>query len=269
VNPQPPSLFDRIVCGVDETPESLEAVRQAVRLRNPDGTLHLFSAVYLAGAVAAGWSAPRIAGELEREAGDALRRAQEVAGDGATSRLVNGPAVRSLLEEAEREGATLLCVGSHERRRVEGILFDHVATTMLHEALCAVLVAREPPEPGAFPRAVVVGVDGSAHATAAYAAAAELAERFGATVTPVAASGGGVDTDVLRREVPELTVVDARPVDALLDAARGADLLVVGSRGLTGVRALGSISERVAHRAGCSVLVVRGPGIGEHVRSTD
>jgi nucleotide-binding universal stress UspA family protein len=88
-------------------------------------------------------------------------------------------------------------------------------------------------------------------------------------VTPVAASGGGVDTDVLRREVPELTVVAAKPVDALLDAARGADLLVVGSRGLTGVRALGSISERVAHRAGCSVLVVRGPGIGEHVRSTD
>lgn len=34
-------------------------------------------------------------------------------------------------------------------------------------------------------------------------------------------------------------------------------LIVLGSRGLHGIRALGSVSERVAHRAPCSVLVVR------------
>jgi nucleotide-binding universal stress UspA family protein len=43
----------------------------------------------------------------------------------------------------------------------------------------------------------------------------------------------------------------------LVEAAAGADLLVVGSRGLHGLRALGSVSERVAHRASCSTLVVR------------
>jgi nucleotide-binding universal stress UspA family protein len=31
----------------------------------------------------------------------------------------------------------------------------------------------------------------------------------------------------------------------------------MGSRGLHGLRSLGSVSERVAHDAGCSVLVVR------------
>lgn len=36
-----------------------------------------------------------------------------------------------------------------------------------------------------------------------------------------------------------------------------AHLAVVGSRGLHGVKALGSVSERVAHDAACSVLVVR------------
>ena len=45
------------------------------------------------------------------------------------------------------------------------------------------------------------------------------------------------------------------PVHALSDA--DADLVVVGSRGLHGLRALGSVSERVAHRARASVLVVR------------
>jgi nucleotide-binding universal stress UspA family protein len=242
------SLFDRIVVGVDETPESLEATRQGARLRAPDGALHLFSAVYLAGAIAAGWSAPRITEELEREAGAALHRAQEVAGEDATARLVNGPAVRSLLREIEHEQATLLCVGSHERSRLEGMFFDYVGTTMLHEAPCAVLVAREPPDPDAFPRTIVAGVDGSAQATAAHAAAESLAERFGAGLTTVAA--------------------DSKPVDALIEAADGADLLVVGSRGLGGLRALGSVRERVAHRARCSVLVVRGPGIGESVELT-
>jgi nucleotide-binding universal stress UspA family protein len=33
------------------------------------------------------------------------------------------------------------------------------------------------------------------------------------------------------------------------------DLLVVGASGRSGLRALGSVSERVAHRARCSVLV--------------
>jgi nucleotide-binding universal stress UspA family protein len=50
---------------------------------------------------------------------------------------------------------------------------------------------------------------------------------------------------------------DAHPAQALVEASREADLLVVGSRGLRGLKALGSVSERVAHEASCSVLVVR------------
>jgi nucleotide-binding universal stress UspA family protein len=46
-------------------------------------------------------------------------------------------------------------------------------------------------------------------------------------------------------------------VDALLEAAQSVDLLVLGSRGLRGLRALGSVSERVAHQAPCSLLVLR------------
>jgi nucleotide-binding universal stress UspA family protein len=45
----------------------------------------------------------------------------------------------------------------------------------------------------------------------------------------------------------------------LFDSSRSADVLVVGSRGLHGLKALGSVSERAAHQAKCSVLVVRGP----------
>jgi nucleotide-binding universal stress UspA family protein len=48
--------------------------------------------------------------------------------------------------------------------------------------------------------------------------------------------------------------VETYPVQALAEV--DADIIVVGSRGLRGLRALGSVSERVAHRAECSVLVV-------------
>ena len=48
----------------------------------------------------------------------------------------------------------------------------------------------------------------------------------------------------------------ARIVAAARDASVG--LVVTGSTGKRGVAALGSTSERVAHEAPCSVLIVRG-----------
>jgi nucleotide-binding universal stress UspA family protein len=63
----------------------------------------------------------------------------------------------------------------------------------------------------------------------------------------------------------EVAVVDRTPVDAVLGEARrfGADVIVVGWRGLGAVRRLlmGSVSRGVVRGADCSVLVVRGrPG---------
>jgi len=255
-----PSVFERIVVGVSDLPEdSVDAVRQAARLLALGGRLHLFCAVYIAGAAAAGWEAAKVAEELEREAGEAMRHAREIAPD-ASWRLVNGPAVRCLLNEIEREQATLVCIGHRGGSRVEGIIVGGVTATMLHEAPCSVLVARPAPSGHEFPRSIVVGVDGSPQSGRALAAAQELRERFGAELETVAALGGKrLDLDAARALAPELETDRQAPVEALAAAARGADLLVVGSRGLHGIRALGSVSERVAHRAPCSVLVVREP----------
>lgn len=55
------------------------------------------------------------------------------------------------------------------------------------------------------------------------------------------------------------TLVRDPPATALLDAAKDADLLVVGSRGHGGFPGLllGSVSSQVAHHAPCPVLIVR------------
>jgi nucleotide-binding universal stress UspA family protein len=51
------------------------------------------------------------------------------------------------------------------------------------------------------------------------------------------------------------------PADAILDVAeeRGADLIIVGNKGMTGARRflLGSVPNKISHHAPCSVLIIR------------
>jgi nucleotide-binding universal stress UspA family protein len=254
-----PVVFERIVCAFEDTEESLEAIRQAVRLRAAGGRLHVFGAVYLAGAIAARWSEDRITAELDQEVGEAFRRAVGLAGGGATSRLINGPLSSSVLAELARERAS-------SRRSVRTAIIVSSARCLAisrrrcstrPSVPCSPLARRRV---ASRSRSIVAGVDGSPEAAAAYAVATELADRFGSTLRPIAAYGGKyVDVDTLSAEFSELGLDTREPVEALIAAAQSssADLIVVGNRGLHGLRALGSVSERVAHRAGCSVLVVR------------
>jgi nucleotide-binding universal stress UspA family protein len=198
-----------------------------------------------------------IAADLERDAHAAVQLALEITGPQASSRVVRGAPLPSFLHELERTDATLAVVGTHGHGRLTEILIGGVAGGLLHDAPCSVLIARRPGSGPWLPRVIVAGTDGSAESDLALIAARRLAERFDASLAVVTAlEGKAVNLERARLSAP--TEVAAAPVRALLDAAAEADLLAVGSRGLHGIRALGSVSERVAHQAACSVLVVRG-----------
>ena len=253
-------VFTRIVCGVDRSEASLEAARQALRLASPSSQLVLVAISETRLAVHAGMLAAQAADDISADARAALEDARAVAPE-ATTRLVGGRPDEMLLTVAKEEAATLIAVGSHGHGRGAGLVIGSVATRMLHDAPCSVLVARAPEAPGSFPRSIVAGVDGSPSSLRAASVAASLGERLGVPITLLCATGSKADfnADRLGDSGLDFVVSDAKPLPALLEAAADADVIVVGSRGQRGVRALGSISERVAHGALTSVLVVREP----------
>lgn len=129
---------------------------------------------------------------------------------------------------------------------------------------------------------IVVGVDGSPCSLEALRWAARQAQLTQATLCPVTAwslpeiysytprdfdGETHATLDAAIREalgpapaVPVAAeVVQAHPAEALVDASRGAQLLVVGSRGhgAFGGMLLGSVSQHCVSHAHCPVVVIR------------
>lgn len=260
----PERSFGRVVCGIDGSPASLEAARQAGVLAHPGAVITLVAAIDPLGEL---WDSPRYetlatAARVQEQAEEALEHGRAiVAASGAhtvEAEVVEADAASELLRRVAADPGCLLAVGAGGHDRLVGILLGATVTELLHESPCAVLVARDPGDGGAFPRALLVGVDGSVHSAGAFAAARSIAERLGAPLEAVVALGGkGVDLHAVQEILDgrRFTTDDRAPVDALSSAP--GELLVVGSRGLHGLAALGSVSERVAHRSDGSVLVVR------------
>jgi len=255
-------MFERVVVGVDGTEWGFEALRQALlRAATDSSTVHAITAVDTAIAVHAGFQAPHLTEVLEQEGVAARAAAEEIMGGrvGAEARVVRGKPAAVLRRERDELDATLVSLGGRRSSRFLGIMLGDTATELLHDAVCSVLLAYPAREGTWQPRRIVVGLDSSSYALAALRAADELAGRFEGSVDVVSATGG----KPVEREGAWAERVqswdEAHPVRALVERSREVDLVVVGSRGLHGVRALGSVSERVAHQAHCTALVVHEP----------
>ncbi len=143
-------------------------------------------------------------------------------------------------------------------------------------------------------RSIVVGTDGSETAQEAVRQAIWLAKEVGGSINLVSAYqpvsnvrlreeardapadiahsvNPHEDVDAVLAEASEVVQAagvpvevysrEGDPADALLDVAeeRGADLIVVGNKGMTGAKRflLGSVPNKVSHHAPCSVLIIR------------
>jgi nucleotide-binding universal stress UspA family protein len=193
----------------------------------------------------------------------------------------------AIVKRAEAWDAHLVVVGHRGGTGLSRILLGSVAERVVRFAHCPVLVVR--PKTGS--KRIVAGTDFSDPALPAFQAACDEARRIGGQVTLVHSvelaalpvegfgpTGAGawttaleqLDTEATRRLKEavetcgvrgEYRLTHERPAAALVRVAEacGADLLVVGTRGRTGIARvlLGSVAEGVVRTAGCSVLVVR------------
>jgi nucleotide-binding universal stress UspA family protein len=214
-------------------------------------------------------------------------------------RGVSPPDVRPVLAEDDAAtalltaagDAALLVVGSRGHGGFVGLLLGSVSQRCVDHAKCPVAVI-PPSWDGATHGRIVVGVDGSEASYGALHWAIAEAARRDAQLDVVNAYGFhqypspygptvAIDPDQLETgskalldkmvagafEGPgppravETIATSMTAVPALLESAKGADLLVVGSRGrgsFTGLL-LGSVSQQCVHHAPCPVVVVHPP----------
>lgn len=205
--------------------------------------------------------------------------------------LASSTAAEGLVTASEQ--ASLLVVG-HGRHPVAGALGSTAAAVAAH-AKCPVIVVptvkdseRAKDESDArFSGSVVAGLDDSPECDDALGLAFQQASLRGISLIPLhawwvdpmflptaipadwdeieAKSQSAVEALLARWKArfPEVKVqpmlARMRAADALVEASRSAELLVVGSRGRGGFSSLllGSVSRKVLHRAHCPVAVVR------------
>ena len=206
----------------------------------------------------------------------------------------SGAVAPALVKYATEHDIDLLVMGTQGRRGVDRALFGSVAEEVLRTAPCPVLTTRahETDVDSPSPRSesvdqVVAPIDFSEPARAALPYAARLASTYGVPLTlihivslPKLPEAYGLEfsdqVDLICRAKAELDrwkadavssaqdatciVTTGDPVSSILDAASTpGDLLVMATRGLSGVRRvmLGSVAEGVLRAARGPVLTSR------------
>jgi nucleotide-binding universal stress UspA family protein len=283
-----------LLVGVDGSPSSLAAAHCAAGWADLTGhELHLLhSYPHTLGAgigtvpfVPAASPPPASGEEMLRRVAEALSTRHP--GLTVVVQQVAGGAPAALVDQSR--WAELTVVGSRGTSAVAALALSSIPAIVAAYAHSPVLVVRPPARLLESDRAVLVGVDGSDHATPALELAFEAAARFGAPVTAVHVWWAR-PMDTLKRhgryvpaeaeaqadsllhaavepwrhkypyvDVEERLVHGLNPAEELIDASAGAALTVVGSRGRGGFAGLllGSVSQTVVLRAHGPVAVAR------------
>ena len=219
---------------------------------------------------------PNLAEEAEKRAREALKSFVAEAGVGteAVTREAGDPS-QGILDCAREHSADVIVIGRRGKRGIARMMVGDATAKVIGHADCAVLVA--PRASRLWERRVLLATDGSPHSEAAAGTAGHLARQAGLPVTVVSVVTGS--HSAARRQEAEQAVaskverlkgmgvaaegkiVEGRPDEAIVKAAEdvGADLIVMGSHGRTGLAKvlLGSVAERVIGQAICPVLIVK------------
>jgi nucleotide-binding universal stress UspA family protein len=219
-----------------------------------------------------------------------VKRIEHLGGAVDQNHLRIGTAAEEVVSLAEEIGAGLVAMGSRGRGRIRRLAMGSVSHSVVRHAHCPVMVVRW--KPVVFPAKMLLATDGSDDAALAAQIAAELAQSTNSElhVVSVAAEypyvyeayydvGLAEEVERTRQEAQKVLEEQTQKVGkagasiaqshlrvgavdeeiVVLAEEEGTDLIVLGSRGLGGVRRalMGSVSDSVVRHAHCPVLVVR------------
>jgi len=290
------SRFHRILVAIDFSEQSDAALRRATAIaRDAKAVLHLVHAYEVPFASASPYGIEVAADLLDsvRDAGarrlEKDRAALKAAGLECQVHLPAAPASSAIVETASAVDADLIVMGTHGLGGLQHVLLGSTAERTVRLAPCPVLTVKAGVSANEPFANILVPVDFSSHTEAALAMAIDLAKESKGHVhllhvyeLPTAATTYGVPlpssvcTDIEAAVemrmlqlgdrlksggIPFTQETATAPVsDAILSAARtlGTDLIVMGTRGRTGLKHvfLGSVAERTLRHAGCPVLTL-------------
>ena len=223
---------------------------------------------------------PEAAERLRREArmgrqevlDERVERIGELGGSVAQTHIREGETDEEIVTLAEELEVGLIAIGSRGLGGLRRALLGNVSDSVVRHAHCPVTVVRA--QAVDFPTKILVATDRSREAELAATTAADLAKSTNSELHIVhvgfeqkrdeAQKELDTEVDMIRESGAQDIQAHLEvgiPDTAIVDLAEelGAGVIVMGSRGLGGVRRalLGSISDSVVRHAHCPVMVVR------------
>ncbi len=268
-----------ILFATDGSEYSAGAQRVAIDLAKRCGAKLSVMTIVLTSQDLEGVGTHGIRAQLEAEAWarlDAVAEAARADGVGCDQHVAHGEEPHAEIVAMARElGPDLIVLGRRGKRGLARMMVGHATAHVAGNAPCNVLMV--PRFGQLWSKRVLLATDGSDHSRAAALATTEVAKQCGLPVTVVSATTSShsetrkaeayaavavVATQLEKAGITcDSTVAQGRPDEVVVEtaASRGADLIVVGSHGRTGLARLflGSISERIMGQAQCPVLIAR------------
>lgn len=219
---------------------------------------------------------PNLHEVAEARAREALKSFIDEAGESAevATRRASDPA-EGIASAAGELGADLIVVAESDKSALTRMMVGDTTAKVIGLGACPVLVV--PRSAHLWEKRILLATDGSSHSESALESAGQFALHAGLPVSVVSVVTSS-HSEERRKEAEravaaslqrmqalgvhaEGTVAEGRPDEAIVKAAEsaGADLIVVGSHGRTGLTKilLGSVAQRVIGHAACPVLVVK------------
>jgi nucleotide-binding universal stress UspA family protein len=285
---------ERLLLSTDGSEFSEGAVREAIRLaKRCSSRLSAISVIETNPEYET--IAPQLLEKTEKAAWAHLESVKERAkkeGVDCEISIVEGEdSYRYITDEAVKRKSSMIIMGRRGRTGLKRLMMGSTTARVIGHAPCNVLVV--PRAAKVDFKSILVATDGSLHAAAAASEAIGIAKKNKSrlTVVAVAAPEAMTPMDIESVEMQrsliaekELTgaernakdakaaalkegvaveafVLSGKPTDAIIQIAKekGADLVVLGSHGRTGIEKLlmGSVTERVIVLSACAVLVVK------------